>query len=164
MDLVTPGVGLIFWTVLIFLLLLILLRKFAWKPILKAVKNREDHIEKAITAAETARNEVSVLYTQNEAILVEAKQEREKLLKETREIKDKIITEAKEKAAEEHHKIVSSGKESIQNEVAAAETHLKNVVAKLSIEIAEKLLKAELSDKSKQEKLVGDLLKDIKLN
>ncbi|MFH2143566.1 MAG: F0F1 ATP synthase subunit B [Bacteroidota bacterium] len=164
MDLVTPGVGLIFWTTLIFIILLLLLRKFAWKPILKAVKNREENIEQAINAAETARNEISVLYTQNEAILVEAKQEREKLLKETKEIKEKIIIEAKEKAAEEHHKIVSSGKVSIQNEVAAAETHLKNVVAKLSIEIAEKLIRAELSDKEKQEKLVNDLLKDVKLN
>jgi len=164
MDLVNPGIGLIFWTTLTFLLLLVLLRKFAWKPILKAVKSREDSIEEALEAAALAKEEMAGLKADNEKILNEAKLERDKLLKEAREMKDKIINEAKEKATAEQNKIFENGRLTIQNEIAAAETKLKNTVAKLSVDIAEKVIKTELSDKNRQEKLISDLLDDVNLN
>ncbi len=164
MDLVNPGIGLIFWTTLTFLILLLLLRKFAWKPILKAVKAREDSIEDALEAAALAKEEMANMKADNEKILNEARMERDKLLKEARELKDKIINEAKEKATAEQNKIFEAGKISIQNQIAAAETKLKNTVAELSVQIAEKIIKDELSDKKKQEKLINDLIDNVNLN
>ncbi len=164
MDLTTPGIGLIFWTSIIFFILLILLRKFAWKPILAAVKNRENSIEDALKSAEKAKEEMAQLKADNEVILNEARMEKDKLLKEAREMKDKIINEAREKAIAEQNKIFEEGKLSIQNEIAAAETQLKNTVAKLSVDIAEKILKDELANKDKQEQLINALLKDVNVN
>ena len=164
MDIVTPGIGLIFWTTITFILLILLLRKFAWKPILEAVHKREESIENALKSAEKAKEEMAKLQADNEAILKEAKLERDKMIKEARELKEKIISEAKQRANEEQDKIIAAGKESIKNEIIAAEKHLKNTVAKLSVDIAEKLLKSELSDKVKQENIVNDILKDIHLN
>ncbi|MDJ0645139.1 MAG: F0F1 ATP synthase subunit B [Flavobacteriaceae bacterium] len=164
MDLVTPGIGLVFWTALTFLILLFILRKFAWKPILGAVSEREDSIKDALTEAEKAREEMQHLKSDNERILKEARAERDTMLKEAREIKDNMINEAKEEAREQANKMIEQAKTTIENEKLAAITDLKNQVADLSIDIAEKVVKKELSTKEKQLELVEDMLGDIKLN
>ncbi len=164
MDLVTPGIGLVFWTALTFLILLFILRKFAWKPILGAVSEREDSIKDALAEAEKAREEMQHLKSDNERILKEARAERDTMLKEAREIKDNMINEAKEEAREQANKMIEQAKTTIENEKLAAITDLKNQVADLSIDIAEKVVKKELSTKEKQLELVEDMLGDIKLN
>ena len=164
MELVTPEIGLIFWTTIVFLLLLIVLKKYAWKPILAAVDERNKSIEDALKAADKAKKEMLALNTDNERILMEAKKERDILLKEGREIKDNIIAEAKEKAKTEADKILITAKEQINNEKMKAITELKNQVAEMSIDIAEKILKSELSDKNKQKELIAEALKSNELN
>jgi F-type H+-transporting ATPase subunit b len=163
-PLVTPDVGLLFWTTVTFLILLVLLRKFAWKPILNAVKAREESIDEALDAAEKARSEMAQLKSDNEKILKEAREQRDGILKEAREIKDKTIAEAKEKAGEEANRIIADAREQIENQKMAAITELKNQVGAMSISIAEKVLRAELEDKAKQEALVNEQLKDFNLN
>ncbi|HIE73946.1 MAG TPA: F0F1 ATP synthase subunit B [Flavobacteriales bacterium] len=164
MELVTPEIGLIFWTTIVFLLLLIVLKKYAWQPILAAVDERNKSIEDALKAADKAKKEMLALNTDNERILTEAKKERDALLKEGREIKDNIIAEAKDKAKIESDKILITTKEQINNEKMKAITELKNQVAEMSIDIAEKILKSELSDKNKQKELIAEALKSNKLN
>ena len=164
MELVTPEIGLIFWTTIVFLLLLIVLKKYAWKPILAAVDERNKSIEDALKAADKAKKEMLALNTDNERILTEAKKERDALLKEGREIKDNIIAEAKDKAKIESDKILITAKEQINNEKMKAITELKNQVAEMSIDIAEKILKSELSDKNKQKELIAEALKSNELN
>ena len=164
MELVTPEIGLIFWTTIVFLLLLIVLKKYAWKPILAAVDERNKSIEDALKAADKAKEEMLSLNADNERILMEAKKERDILLKEGREIKDNIIAEAKDKAKIESDKILITTKEQINNEKMKAITELKNQVAEMSIDIAEKILKSELSDKNKQKELIAEALKSNKLN
>lgn len=163
-SLITPGIGLIVWTSLVFVLLLILLSKYAWKPILNAIKEREQGIADALSTAEKAKKEMQELKAGNEKILAEARAERDNLLKEARETKDSIIAEAKSKATKESERILQSTREQIQNEKNAAITELKNQVAVLSIEIAEKILKSELSTDEKQKQLVNTLMKDVNLN
>lgn len=164
MDLVTPELGLIFWTALSFLILLFILGKFAWKPILNAVDDRENSIKEALREADKARQEMQNLKSDNEKILKEARAERDILLKEAREIKESIISEAKEEAKNQASKLVEQAKTTIQNEKLAAITDLKNQVADLSIDIAEKVVRKELTDKNKQLKLVEQMLEEIKLN
>jgi len=164
MELVTPEIGLIFWTTIVFLLLLIVLKKYAWKPILAAVDERNKSIEDALKAADKAKKEMLALNTDNERILIQAKKERDALLKEGREIKDNIIAEAKDKAKIEADKILITAKEQINNEKMKAITELKNQVAEMSIDIAEKILKSELSDKNKQKELIAEALKSNELN
>lgn len=164
MSLVTPDFGLIFWTLVTFLLLVFLLGKFAWKPVLTMVKERESSIENALKAAERARQEMKALQADNEAILKEAREERERILKEAREMKNKIVAEAKEAASAEAEKTVAAAKVAIESERAAAVAELKNQAASLSIEIAEKLLGQELSDKDKQAKMVGKIIDEVKFN
>ena len=164
MELVTPEIGLIFWTTIVFLLLLIVLKKYAWKPILAAVDERNKSIEDALKAADKAKKEMLALNTDNERILIQARKERDALLKEGREIKDNIIAEAKDKAKIESDKILITAKEQINNEKMKAITELKNQVAEISIDIAEKILKSELSDKNKQKEFVEDALKSRELN
>ncbi len=164
MELVTPEIGLIFWTTIVFLLLLIVLKKYAWKPILAAVDERNKSIEDALKAADKAKKEMLALNTDNERILTQAKKERDALLKEGREIKDNIIAEAKDKAKIESDKILITAKEQINNEKMKAITELKNQVAEMSIDIAEKILKSELSDKNKQKELIAEALKSNELN
>ena len=144
---ITFDPGLIIWTTIIFTLLLIVLKKFAWKPILSAVDERNKSIEDALKAADKAKEEMALLNTDNERILSEARIERDVLLKEAREMKDKIVNEAKDQANAEADKILLSTKEQINNEKMKAITELKNQVAEISIDIAEKILKSELSDK-----------------
>lgn len=164
MELVTPGIGLVFWTTIVFVILFVLLAKFAWKPILGAIKEREQSIANALAAAENAKAEMSKLKSDNERILMEARNERDALLKDARETKEKIIAEAKSVAATEGEKILAAARTNIQNEKVAAIAELKNQVATLSIEIAEKILKSELSSDEKQKSLVNNMLKEVNLN
>lgn len=164
MDLVTPGLGLIFWSVLTFLFLLFILRKFAWKPILDAVSEREEGIKNALHAAEIAKRDMQNLISDNEKLLAEARVERDVILKEAREIKEKIVSEAKDEAQLQAGKMIEQAKIAINSEKNAAMAELKNQVSSLSIEIAEKVLRSELADKDSQTKLVTQLLGDVKLN
>jgi F-type H+-transporting ATPase subunit b len=164
MNLVTPGIGLIFWTTITFVLLLLLLGKFAWKPILSAIRTREKGIEDALASAESALKDMRELKSNNEKILAEARNERDALLKEARDTKDAIIAEAKAKSQSEADRIMASTREQIINEKNAAVAELKNQVAILSIEIAEKILRSELSSDEKQKALVNNLMKDVNLN
>ncbi len=164
MDLVTPGIGLIFWTTFIFFLLLIILRVFAWKPILNAVKNREASIKSALDSAEKAKDDMKKLQSKNEEILQKAKQEREALMKEAREVKDRIINEAKEKAQQEAAKLIESARLNIRNEKTAAIAEIKAQVAILSVEIAEKILREKLTQSKEQDALISRLLDDVKIN
>ena len=156
--------GLIIWTTIIFTLLLVVLKKFAWKPILNAVDERNKSIEEALKAADKAKEEMALLNADNERILAEAKTERDKLLKEAREIKEGIIGEARNKADKEAEQIINSAKKQIVNEKIKAITELKNTVAALSIDIAEKVLKRELTEKASQEKFIAEQLKKTELN
>jgi len=164
MGLVTPGIGLIIWMTIAFLVVWIGLGKFAWPAIMKTIKEREESIASALSSAEDARKEMAKLQSDNERILKDAYAQRDAIMKEAKEIKDKIVADAKDKAQEEADRIVSIAKDSIQTEKIAAMNEIKSHVAALSIDIAEKVLKAELSDSAKQNKLVNDLLADIKLN
>jgi F-type H+-transporting ATPase subunit b len=164
MELVKPAFGLIFWMFVSFALILFLLKKFAWKPILEMLDEREKTISDALNSAQKAKEEMTALRAGNEKLLQEARNERDNLLKEAREAKEMIINEARAKATEASDKILASARENISNEKMAAITELKNYVATLSIEIAEKVLKQELADPNKQKELVQSLLKDTKLN
>ncbi len=164
MDLVTPQIGLLFWTVLIFLVLVFLLAKFAWKPILKMVEERTKNIEDALNSAENAKKEMAGLKAENEQIMKEARAERDKIVREAREMKDKIIEESKETAKAEADKILAQARKLIDDEKRAAMNELKDQVASLSIEIAEKILTKELSDKKKQAELIDDILQQSSLN
>lgn len=164
MDLVTPDIGLIFWTTLSFLILLFILGKFAWKPILNSVNDRETSILKALKEAENAREEMKNLTADNERILKDARIEREAMIKEARDIKVKMISDAKEEAKTTADTIISQAQEAIENEKKSAMADLKSQMASLSIEIAEKVVKQELSNKDKQLKLVEDMLNDSTLN
>lgn len=164
MELVKPAFGLIFWMFVSFGIILFLLKKFAWKPILDMLDEREKTISDALNSAQKAKEEMTALIAGNEKLLQEARNERDNLLKEAREAKEMIINEARAKATEASDKILASARENISNEKMAAITELKNYVATLSIEIAEKVLKQELADPNKQKELVQTLLKDTKLN
>lgn len=164
MDLITPGFGLVFWTAITFIFLLLILKKFAWKPILGAVSDREEGIKKALASAENARKEMENLHADNERILKEARAERETLLKEARDIKIKMIEDAKGEAQAQANSIIEQAQSAIESEKKAAMAELKNHVASLSIEIAEKVVRAELSNKDKQIELVESMLGEAKLN
>ncbi len=164
MEIVQPGIGLIFWMTLSFAILLWVLAKFAWKPIIKALHERESTIDDALNAANKAKEEMKKLKFSNEQLLKDAKEERDAILRAGRKVRDTIIEEAKNKANEEADRIVESAKERIENEKMAATTDLKNQLASLSIEIAEKILNKELSSDNKQEEFVNELIKDINFN
>ena len=156
--------GLFIWQIILFLLLLFLLRKFAWKPILKAVEDRETGIKDALDSAEKAKLEMANLQADNEKLLQEARAERDTMLKEARAKKTKMIADAKEEAQAEANKTIANAQVAIEGEKKAAIAELKQTVATLSVEIAEKVVKQELSDKSKQLELVDTMLKDANLN
>ena len=164
MDLVTPGFGLIFWTSVVFIILLVLLKRMAWTPILNNVDARNKSIEDALEAAKNARDEMSNLKADNDRILKEARAERDEMLKEARELKANIISEAKNAAKDEADKMIASAKVVIENEKSGAISELKNTVGSLSVDIAEKVLRAELKDVDKQNAFIADMLKNIKLN
>jgi len=158
------SIGLFFWQAVVFILLLLLLRKFAWKPILNAVNEREQGIKDALESAERAKLEMANLQADNEKLLQEARAEREAMMKEAREIKVKMISDAKEEAQAEANKTIANAQVAIESEKKAAIAELKSTVAELSIEIAEKVVKSELSNKEKQLELVNSMLKDANLN
>ena len=160
MQLVTPAIGLMFWTIVIFILLLLILKKFAWKPILKAVDDRNNSIKDALSSAEKAKEEMEQLSADNDKILTEARMERDSIIKEAREIKEKTISEAKSKATKEAEKIIIDAKQQIKNEQMKAMIELKNEIADISIQMAEKILKTELKDAKSQKKLIEEKLKN----
>ena len=156
--------GLFFWQVIILVILIVLLAKFAWKPILAALAAREEGISNALLAAENAKKDMQNLKADNEKLLAEARAERDAMIKEAREIKEKMIADAKSEAQAQGEKMIESAKASIESEKNAAMAELKNQVSTLSLEIAETLLKGELSNKEAQTKLVEKMLGDAKLN
>ena len=163
MELVTPEIGLVFWTTISFLIFLFILGKFAWKPILGAINEREISIENALMKAEAAKEEMERLTSENESLLREARAERDIILQEARKLKDKIVGEAKEAAQEEGAKMIEKARLEINMQKALAIADVKNQVASLSLEIAEKVLRKQFEDASKQDALVTELLKEVKL-
>jgi len=162
MELLNPGQGLVFWMVLVFFMLLVLLKRFAWGPILKAIKQRENKIEQALHLAETTRHEMAQLQYDNKVLHEQATLERDAILLEARNIKESIIEEARLKAAEEAERIISAAKESIHYEKMAAITDLKNELAKLSVQIAEKVLREELSHPDKHSRLIAREVEQVR--
>jgi F-type H+-transporting ATPase subunit b len=164
MDLVTPNPGLIFWTAITFLILLFILKKYAWKPILKAVTDRENSIESALLRAEAVREEMSRLTSENESLLKQARAERDTILAEATKVKNQIIADAKDAAQKEGARQLEIARIEINNQKAIAMADVKNQVAALSLDIAEKVLRKQFEDQKKQDELVRDLLKDVKLS
>ncbi len=164
MDLVMPNPGTIFWMLIIFGVVLFILKKFAWKPILNALKEREESIANALNSAEEAKKEVAGLKADNEKIIAEARREKDAILKEAKELKEKIVSEAKEKAGQEAQKTIDQARQQIDAEKTAAINDIKKQVAELSVKIAEKVIKKQLAGKGEQEKMVDGLIDDIKLN
>jgi F-type H+-transporting ATPase subunit b len=163
-SLTTPAIGTIFWTTLIFGLFFLVLAKFAWKPILSAVRSRDEMIKGALESAERARKDMIRLQSDNEAILRKAREEREGILKEAREVRDKLISEAKGKATEEAEKMIEKARTAIDSEKRKALSEIREQVATLSIDIASKILGEKLKQSAEQEKLIDSYLKDIDLN
>jgi len=163
MELVTPDIGLVFWTTVCFAILLFILRKFAWKPILEAISERERSIEDSLSKAEAAKEEMARLTNENEALLKQAYAERDVILQEARKLKDKIVSEAKEAAQTEGARMIENARLEINMQKALAIADVKNQVATLSIEIAEKVLRKQFEDAKKQDALVTELLKEVKL-
>ncbi|HVN58348.1 MAG TPA: F0F1 ATP synthase subunit B [Bacteroidales bacterium] len=163
-SLASPAIGTVFWTTLIFLMFLFLLTKFAWKPILTAVKAREEIIKTSLESAEKAREDMKRLQADNEAILKKAREERENILKDARDIRDKMINEAKGKAAEEGEKLIEKARESIEREKNKALSEIHEQVAYLSVEIASKLIGEKLKETEQQGKLIENYLKDLEQN
>jgi F-type H+-transporting ATPase subunit b len=164
MGLVMPDFGLLFWMVLSFSILLFILKKFAWKPILKALADRENSIDQALMAAQLAKDEMTRLQADNEKILREAIIEREKIVKEAREMKESIVRDAKNQASVEANKVMENAKAAIEQEKAAAINDIKEIISTFSIDIAEKILKEHLTDEKNQKKLVKNYVDQIKLN
>jgi F-type H+-transporting ATPase subunit b len=160
----TPDLGLLLWNLIAFLILLFILRKFAWKPILNSLKTRETSIAESLATAEKVKAEMAQLKSENEALLAKAREERAQMLKEARDTKDKIINEAKEQAKTEANKIISDAHAAIQQQKMAALTDVKNQVGNLVIEVAEKVLRRELGDKAQQETFIKKLADEVKLN
>jgi F-type H+-transporting ATPase subunit b len=164
MELVSPGIGLIFWMTLSFLLVVWLLGRFAWRPIMRGLREREHSIQEALNAADKAREEMKALHFSNEALLQEAKDERDAILKEGRKIREKMLEDARIRGNEESERIITAARESIHYEKMAAITELKNQVAKLSIDIASNILKEELKDKVRYEAYARKELENLKLS
>lgn len=164
MELLLPGLGLVFWTLLAFLVVFFILKKFAWKPILESLKERETGIATSIASAETMKAEMAALKSENEAVLAQARDERAKIIKEAKDVSDKMIAEAKEKARVEFDRIVSEAQAAITQQKNAALIDVKNQVGYMVIEVAEKVLRRELSDKAGQENYIKELAEGVKLN
>ena len=164
MDLLLPHLGLIVWTLLAFLIVFFILKKYAWKPILKSLGEREINIANSIASAEKVKLEMAQLKNDNEALLAQAREERAIMLKEAKERKDKIINDAKEEAKVQAAKIINDAQASINNQKMAALTEIKNQVGNLVIEVSEKVLRRELGNKADQEIFIKQLANDAKLN
>jgi F-type H+-transporting ATPase subunit b len=164
MQLLTPSLGLLFWTLLAFLIVLFVLRKFAWTPILNSLNAREKGIADSLETAERVRREMAQLQNENEALLAKAREERGAMLKEARDTKDRIIAESKEQAKVEANKIIVEAQQAIEAQKMAAITEVKNQVGKLVIEVTEKVLRRELSNPAAQEAHIKEMVEDVKLN
>lgn len=163
-SLASPAIGTVFWTTLIFLLFFFLLSKFAWKPILAAIKARDEIIKGSLESAEKAREDMKRLQADNEAILKKAREERENILKDARDVRDKMINEAKGKATEEGEKLIEKARVSIEREKNKALSEIHQQVAYLSVEIASKLLGEKLKESEQQDRLIENYLKDLEQN
>ena len=161
---IRPDFGLLFWTLVIFLLFWYIIGKFALRPIANALKEREHDIQNSLDEAKKARQEMANLKAENEELLAQAREERSAILKTAKEAKDNIISEAKDKAKEEAQRIVADAKEQIENQKMAAMIDLKNQVGAMALTIAEKVIRKELSGNAEKESFVNGLVKDIKLN
>lgn len=160
-SLVTPAVGTLFWSAFIFILFFLLLTKFAWKPILSAVKARDEVIKSSLESAAKAREDMLKIQSDNESILRKAREERENILKEARDVRDKLISEAKGKATEEAEKLIEKARVGIENEKLKALSEIHEQVATLSVDIASKLLGEQLKPSGEQSKLIDNYLKEI---
>jgi len=163
-SLITPAIGTLFWTVVIFTLFFLILKKFAWKPVLNIVKQRDEMIKGSLASAEKARKEMLKLQSDNEAILRKAREERESILKEAREVRDKLIAEAKGKASEEAEKLIEKARTGIEREKAIALADIREQVASLSVDIASKLLGEKLKQTGVQKKLIDNYLREVDFN
>ncbi len=164
MDLLLPKLGLIIWTLLAFVVVLFILGKFAWKPIVKSLNEREHNIADSLATAERVRAEMAQLQSENEALLAKAREERGQLLKEARETRDKMVSDAKEQAKAEASRIVAEAQQAIEQQKMAALIDVKNQIGHLVIEVSEKILRRELSNKNEQETYIKQLANEIKLN
>lgn len=164
MELLVPEFGLVILQTIAFLLLMFLLAKFAWKPVLAAIKEREQSIDDALNKAELAKQEMARLTSQNEELMKQARAERDEILKEAKILKDTIVNEAKTSAQTEGAKLIEKARIEIENQKKAALAELKGQVSTLSLDIAERVLRSQLDDKAKQQDLVANLLKDVELN
>jgi F-type H+-transporting ATPase subunit b len=164
MELLLPKLGLIFWTLIAFGITLWILGKYAWKPIMKSLDDREKNISDSIMSAENVRKEMSELKSENEALLAKAREERGIMMREAKETRDKIILEAKEQAREEMNKIVADAQSVIHQQKMAAITDLKNQVGNLVLEVSEKVIRRELSNREEQEKYIQQLTQNVDLN
>lgn len=164
MELLLPKLGLILWTLIAFGIVFFILAKYAWKPILKSLDQREKNISDSILSAENVRKEMAALKSENEALLAKAREERSQMMREAKETRDKIIQEAKEQARKETSKIVADAQSVIHQQKMAAITDLKNQVGNLVLEVSEKVLRRELNNKADQEKYIQELAQNVKLN
>jgi len=164
MQLLTPGLGLIIWTLLAFIVVFFILKKFAWPAILGGLRKREQTIADSLAQAEKIKSEMAQMKSENEAILAKAREERSQMLKEARETKDKIINQSKEQAKNEANKIIAEAQTAIEAQKMAAITDVKNEVGKLVIEVTERVLRRELSNKQAQEEHIKSLVNEMKLS
>ena len=164
MQLLTPGFGLILWTLLAFVVFFLILKKFAWKPILESMNKREQGIADSLATAEKVRGEMAMLKSENETLLAKAREERAAMLKEAKETKDRIINDAKEQAKLETNKIIADAQSAINQQKMAAIVDLKNQVGNLVIEVSEKVLRRELNNKHEQENYIKELADNVKFN
>lgn len=160
MELVNPGIGLIFWMLLAFSIVLFVLRKFAWPAIMQALKEREQHIEEALHAAEIAREEMKKLKLDNEELLRQAKEERDQMMADAKKVRDKILEEARQRGTEEADRIVASARERMENERMAAITEMKNQIADMSIEVAERILREKIQTPKDHESFIEKVLRE----
>ena len=164
MDLLTPELGLFVWTLIAFLAVFFILKKFAWKPILEALSERETGIAASIASADKVRKEMAMMQSENEKLMAQAREERTAMLKEAKETKDRIVNEAKDAAKLEANKIIADAQQQITQQKMAALTEVKNEIGKLSVEVAEKILRKQLSTAEAQSAYAGLLAEEVKLN
>ncbi len=164
MELLLPKLGLIVWMTIVFAIVFFILAKFAWKPIINALKEREKNISDSILSAENVRKEMSLLKSENEELLAQAREERAQMMRDAKETRDKIIADAKDQARQEMAKIVADAQSVIHQQKMAAIVDLKNQVGNLVLEVSEKVIRRELSNKSEQEKYIQQLTQNVDLN
>ena len=164
MELLNPGIGLLVWTLIAFIIVLVILKKFAWKPILKGLKDRETNIADAIASAERVKAEMTALKSENEVLIAKAREERAAMIKEAKETADKMVADAQGKARSEYDRIVSEAQAAIDQQKNAALVDVKNQVGKLVIEVSEKVLRRQLENKAQQETYIRQLADTVKLS